>query len=1076
MLICFKELDMPISERFIKRKNTTIVIAIILVILGIISIISLPVAQLPDISPPIVAVRSNYIGANAKTVENTVTTPIENQINGVPGEMYMSSTSANDGTSSITVTFQVGTDPNIATVDVQNRVSQALPLIPSEVNRTGVSVVQRSNNMLMIIALKSPQNSHSVSFLENYLNIFVLPEVARVPGVGQAFAFSQDYSMRVWLNPAKMAAIGLTANQVISAIQEQNQQVPAGTVGAAPALPSQSFEYNLTVNGQLETPEQFGNIIVASNPANGSLVRLKDIAQINLGTFSYSTKTLADGVNGTGMAVYLAPGANALHTAELVEAKMAQLAKSFPSDVQWTMPFETVSFVKLSIHEVIITLLIALLLVAFVVFIFLENWRATAIPILVIPVSLIGAFLFLNLFGFSINTLTLFGFVLAIGIVVDDAIVVVEATQRNIDVSKMQPREATLQAMREVQAPIIAMSLILAAVFVPAAFIPGVSGRLYQQFALTIAFSVLLSAFLALTLTPVLCTLMLRPEKFNKSSKGINWFFYHFSSWFTKVTDHYSKGVRNAIRKTYVVMIALLLIFALTFYLFRTVPTTFIPQEDMGSLIIAAVLPEGASLERTEAVVDKINKVLLDDSTVIGHFMGRAGMNFIGGGALEPNAASFWVSLKPWDERDAAGEGIGMVVKQLEAKFSQIHAARIVVIPSPTLQGFGTTSGFSFILEQRGGEDPGQFNQVLNKFLAVANKRPEIGRAYDFYIPFSPQYNVEVDRAKCKLMGVQVGDVFNALNTFMGGTFVNDFTRFEREFHVLVQADTSFRSSINDLSQYYVKNSQGQMVPLSALVTVDKTGGPPVISHYNLYRSTEIDGNAAPGYSSGDAIKALQEVAAQALPANFGYEFSNVSLQEIEAGNKTLMIFMLSVLFVFLLLVALYESWSVPFSILLTVPVALFGAILALWLSRQQNSVYSQIGLICLIGLAAKNAILIVEYAKERVDRGVPLITATLTAAKLRFRPILMTSFAFIFGVLPLCLATGAGAASRLNIGFTVVGGMLVATLLGIFTVPTLYVLITRWSYGRKKLSRLEAAQPTGSSDSLDVVEEPVQD
>lgn len=1076
---------MPVSEGFIKRKNTTIVIAIILVILGIISIISLPIAQLPDITPAVVSVRSNYIGANAKTVENTVTTPLETQINGVPGEMYMTSTSANDGSSNITVTFLPGTNPDIATVDVQNRVSQAMPVIPAQVQRTGVSVIKRSADVLMLIALKSPQNTHSVNFLSNYLAIFVEPEIARVPGVGQANMFGQNYSMRVWLNPRKMATLGLTADQVISAIQGQSQQVPAGTVGAAPASSSQSFEYNITVNGQLETPEQFGNIIVSSNPQTGALVKLKDIATLNLGTFSYNTDMIADGVNGTGMAVYLAPGANALKTAELVKAKMNELAKSFPPDVEWMMPFDTTPFVTLSIHEVIITLLIALLLVAFVVFIFLENWRATIIPILVIPVSIIGAFLFLNIFGFSINTLTLFAFVLAIGIVVDDAIVVVEATQRNIDVSKMLPREATLQAMREVQAPIIAMSLILAAVFIPAAFIPGVSGKLYQQFALTIAFSVILSAFLALTLTPVLCTLLLRSEKFQKSSKGINWFFYHFTAWFNGVTEHYSKGVRNAIRKTYVVVIALLLIFALTFYLFKTVPTTFIPQEDMGRLIIAAVLPEGSSLERTQQVTKQVVKTLLDDSAFTDHFMGVSGMNFAGGGAMESNAASFWVSLKPWAQRDAIGMDMSHAVKKLQEQFSKIPEAQIVVIASPTLNGFGNSSGFSFILEQRSGDNQQEFEQVLSKFLAAANKRPEIGRAYDFYIPFSPSYHVEVDRSKCELMGVNVSDVFSAIGTFMGGSYVNDFTRFDREFHVLIQADTAFRGSINDLSNYYVKNSQGQMVPLSALVDVTKSGAPPVISHYNMYTSTEIDGDAAPGYSSGDAINALKQVAAQVLPANYGYEFTNISLQEIEAGNKTIMIFMLSILFVFLLLVALYESWSVPFAILLTVPVALFGAILFLFFSKQQDSVYSQIGLICLIGLAAKNAILIVEYAKERVDRGVPLIQASLIAAKLRFRPILMTSFAFIFGVLPLCLATGAGAAARLNIGFTVVGGMLLATLLGIFTVPTLYVLITRWSYGRKKLNKLAVQQADsdsegkiigGGDDGLEEMKHPVKE
>jgi HAE1 family hydrophobic/amphiphilic exporter-1 len=853
-----------------------------------------------------------------------------------------------------------------------------------------------------------------------------------------------------------MAALGITTNQVLQSIQEQNQQVPAGIVGAPPASSTQAFEYNIKVNGRLSTPEEFGNIIIATNPGTGSLVRLKDVARIALGTFSYGINIKADGKNGTGMAIYLAPGANALETSDRVMAKMKELSKSFPPDVHFLVPFETTSFVSLSIHEVVETLLIALLLVAFVVFIFLENWRATLIPVLVIPVSIIGAFLFLNLLGFSINTLTLFGFVLAIGIVVDDAIVVVEAVQHHIDADKMSPREATLKAMTEVQAPVIAIGLILAAVFIPVAFIPGVSGRLYQQFALTIAFSVLISAFLALTLTPALCSVMLRPDKFNKSSKGINWVFFHFNKWFTRTTEHYANGVKNAIHKMPYIIAGLLIIFAVTYYLFEKVPTTFIPQEDMGALIIAVDLPDASATGRTEAVAEKINKILLADTTIVSHFMGVTGINIAAGGAIKPNSATYFVSLKPWDERYEHGDDMKAVIGKLQRKFAGISSAQIICIPSPTLRGFGTSSGFSFILEQRSGSSVADLNQVLQKFLAAANQRPEIQQAYAFFSASTPQYNVHVDRDKCKQMGISIGDVFTALHTLMGGSYVNDFTRFERNFRVMVQADTAFRSSITDLSHYYVSNNTGKMVPLSALVTTSKGGGPPVINHYNLYRDVEIDGTAKAGYSSGDAINALQEVAAKVLPANFGYEWSNISEQEIEAGNKTIMIFMLSLLFVFLLLTALYESWSVPFSILFAVPVALFGSIVALALSHQQNSVYSQIGLITLIGLAAKNAILIVEFAKDRVDNGVPLVPATLEAVKLRFRPILMTSFAFIFGVLPLCLATGAGAASRINIGFTVLGGMLAATLVGIFSVPVLYVLIMRVSYG-KKLKLMEA-------------------
>lgn len=1040
---------MPLSKTFIEKKNTTIVIAIILVILGIISIFTLPVAQLPDISPPVVSVRSNYVGANAQIVEQTVTTPIENQINGVPGAMNITSTSANDGSSNINVTFNIGTDPDIAALDVQNRVNLAMPSIPSDVNRTGVTVRKRSNDMLMVIALNSPKGTHDKAFLDNYLNIFLAPELSRVEGIGDLTPFSQDYSMRVWLYPDKMAALGITANQVLQAISEQNQQVPAGIVGAPPAASDQAFEYNIKVNGRLTTPAEFGNIVVSANAQNGSLVRLRDIARVDLGTFSYAIDIKADGKTGTGMALYLEPGSNALETADRVMDKMNQMAKSFPPDVQYLVPFETTSFVSLSIHEVVETLLIALLLVAFVVFIFLETWRATLIPVLVIPVSIIGAFLFLNLFGFSINTLTLFGFVLAIGIVVDDAIVVVEAVQQHIDVDKMSPRQATLQAMTEVQAPVIAIGIILAAVFIPVAFIPGVSGRLYQQFALTIAFSVIISAFLALSLTPALCAVMLRPEKFNKSSTGINWFFFRFNRWFGKLTDHYTNGVRNAIHKMPYVIAGLLIIFGVTYYMFEKVPTTFIPQEDMGALIISAELPDASSMQRTKAVTDRVNQILLADSSV-NHFMGVSGVNMAAGGALKPNSATFFVSLKPWGVRYEHGQDMNAVIARLQQKFSAIPSARIICIPSPTLRGFGTSSGFSFVLEQRSGEDINQLNQVLQKFLAAANQRPEIQQAYSFFSAATPQFDVHVDRDKCKRMGVAIGDVFTALHTFLGGTYVNDFTRFERNFRVMVQADTAYRSSITDLAHYYVSNMVGKMVPLSALVTTSKSAGPPVINHYNLYRSVEIDGTTKPGYSSGDGITALTAVAKDVLPANFGYEWTNISLQEIQAGNKTLMIFMLSLLFVFLLLVALYESWSIPFSILFAVPVALFGSILALALTHQQNSVYSQIGLITLIGLAAKNAILIVEFCKDRVDKGMPVIQATLEAVKLRFRPILMTSFAFIFGVLPLCLATGAGAASRVNIGFTVLGGMLAATLVGIFSVPVLYVFIARITHRGK--------------------------
>ncbi|MFB6454330.1 efflux RND transporter permease subunit [Chitinophaga sp. Hz27] len=1043
-----------ISKTFIERKNTTIVIAIILVIVGLICMFNLPIAQLPDIAPPVTDVRATYVGANSTTVEETVTTPIENQVNGTPGAMYIQSVSANDGSMSITVTFNLGTDPDIATLDVQNRVSLALPSTPDEVRRVGVTVKKRSNDMLMVIALNSPKGTHSREFLDNYMNIYLKPELARISGIGDVNVFSQDYSMRVWLNPDKMAAVGLTPGDVAAAIAEQNQQVAAGAVGSPPIHKEQAFEYTVSVKGRLATSEEFGNIVIRRSQ-NGSLIRLRDVARINLGSFTYAIEAKADGKTGSGCALYLSPGANALDVNDRVLAKMAEMAKSFPEDVNWLVPFETTSFVKISIDEVIHTFLEALALVVLVVFIFLQNWRATLIPVLVIPISLIGTFIFFQLLGFSINTLTLFGFVLAIGIVVDDAIVVVEAVQHHIDADLMSPREATYKAMSEVQAPVIAIALILAAVFVPVAFIPGVSGRLYQQFALTIAFSVLLSAFLALTLTPALTAILLQPAHLNKESHGLNKIFFKFNQWFGRVTDRYANGVKHSIHQTWVVLIILAVLFGTAFYLFKKTPTTFVPQEDMGAMFIALELPDAASTERTKAVVDQINQILLSDSAV-NHFFGIAGINFVAN-ATKPNAGTFFVSLKPWDERYKHGDDIGKVLGRITAQTSRIVGATIICIPAPTLRGLGNTGGFSFIMEQKSNPDLAQFNQVLGQFLMTANQRPEIARAYAFFSANTPQFNVDVDRDKCKQLGVSISDVFGALQTFLGGLYVNDFTRFSRSFRVVLQADSLYRTSIDNLATYYVRNNVGQMIPLSSLITSKKGGGAPVINHFNLYRAIEIDGDAQQGYSSGDAIKALQDVAAKVLPSNFGYEWANVSLQEIEAGNKSLLIFALSILFVFLLLTALYESWSVPFSVLLAVPVALFGSILALFLTKQANSVYSQIGLITLIGLSAKNAILIVEFCKERVDRGMPLLAATIEAVKLRFRPILMTSFAFILGVVPLCLAKGAGAASRVNIGFTVVGGMLAATLLGIFSVPVLYVLITKISYGKKKLAELEA-------------------
>ncbi|HVZ97456.1 MAG TPA: efflux RND transporter permease subunit, partial [Chitinophagaceae bacterium] len=782
---------------------------------------------------------------------------------------------------------------------------------------------------------------------------------------------------------------------------------------------------------------------------------LKDVARVQLGKFSYTSNSFVDGKRASYLLIYQAPGSNAIATADGVYKTMEELKKSFPKDVDYIVPFESVSVVKVSIDEVIKTLLIALGLVTLVVFLFLQNWRSTLIPILAIPVAIIGTFAFFVLLGFTINTLTMFGFVLAIGIVVDDAIIVVEAVQHYIDEQKMSPKDATKYAMKAISGPVIAIALILAAVFVPVGFIPGIVGRLYQQFAITIAISVLISAFVALSLTPALCSLMLRELHLSNRSHGLNWFFYRFDKWFAGLTEKYTHGVRWIIKKSVLAIILLICVFVGTIFLFKAKPTGFIPTEDEGRIYITFELPEASSTSRALTTLTNIMDSL---KTIPGvaHFAALGGLNVVTF-AAKSNSGTIFCQLKPWSERTGKQEQIQGIMAAMQKKFASMKEANIVVIQPPAIPGLGATAGFTFELEQReSNDDINAFEKVINNFVAQVNKRPEISRAFSFFTARTPTYEVDVDRDQCKKLGVSISDAYNTIQTFLGSRYINDFTIYGRNFHVVAQADTSYRGNINDLNQYYVKNQSGQLVPLSAIITHKVIESAPVISHFNLFRSAEINGSPAEGYSSGQAIEALQEVA-KTLPAGYGYEFSGLSKQEINAGNSAIYIFMLSVLFVFLFLSALYESWSVPFSVLLAVPIGAFGAILTLtFIPKLSNSVYAQIGLITLIGLAAKNAILIVEFAKERVDAGMDVVKATLHAVKLRLRPILMTSFAFILGVLPLAFATGAGAIARSTIGWTVLGGMLAATSLAIFIVPVLFVLITRAAYGKKKLAELK--------------------
>ena len=1045
-----------IADTFIKRPVTAIVISIVIVLVGLIALTTLPIAQYPNITPPTVTITGNFTGADAQTVEQTTTTAIETQVNGTPGMTYMSSNSTASGQSSINVNFEIGTDVNIAALDVQNRVSVAQPSLPDAVKRLGLTVRKRNPSIMVALALYSPNGTHDANFLGNYANIYLKDALQRVPGVGDIISRADDFGMRIWLSPEKLANLSMTPQDIIAALTEQNLQVAAGTVGGNPQPNIQSFEYSILTNSRINTKNQFENIIVRTVPSTGTIVYLKDVARVELGKFDYGSNAYVNGNPAAFVLIYQAPGANALDTYNGINTAMTEIKKTFPKDVDYMVPLETVSVVKVSIKEVLTTLAEALGLVVLVVFLFLQSWRATLIPVLAIPVSLIGTFIFFIPFGFTINTLTLFAFVLAIGIVVDDAIVVVEAVQHYIDHAKMSAKDATKAAMKDISGPVVAIALILAAVFVPVGFVPGIVGRLYQQFAITIAVSVIISAFVALSLTPALCSIMLKPSKGEGDRKNaLEKFFAWFNRGFGKINAAYTRGVGKWIRATPMVLIMMVCLFVGLFFLFKNKPSGFIPAEDEGRLYVTYELPEAASTTRSKAMLLKVMKRVqaIPGVRIVG---GLAGLNIISF-SNKSNVGTMFVNLKPWDTRESKEMQLQGIITEIQKRTADIKEARILAIGPPAIPGLGATAGFTFELQQTTStDDIQQFEKVARNFLGALNKRPEIGMAFTFFTSHTPAYRVDVDKEKAKQLGVSVAEVYSTLSTLLGSSYVNDFNLYGRNFRVVAQADSSYRSSIGEINKYYVRNSQGGMVPLGSLVTTKVTESPSLISHYNIYRSVEINGSPKPGISSGQAIDALKEVAAQTLPAGYGYEFSGLSREEIKAGSSTTSIFAISIVFVFLFLAALYESWSVPFSVLFAVPIGAFGSILTLtFLPGLTNNVYAQIGLITLIGLAAKNAILIVEFAKERVDRGVEIIPATLQAVDLRLRPIIMTSLAFILGVLPLVFASGAAAVSRQTIGWTVFGGMLAATGLAIFVVPVLFVLITRASYG-KKLSQLK--------------------
>ena len=1050
-----------IANTFIKRPVTAIVISIVLVLTGTICIFNLPIDQYPDITPPIVQVNGQFTGADAQTVEQTVATPVEEQVNGTPGMEYMQSNSTNNGLMSMNVTFNIGTNIDVAALDVQNRVSIATPLLPAVVSRLGLTVRAINPSMLMMVAVYAPKNSHNITFLDNYTNIFVQDALLRVPGVGSINRFTDDFSMRIWMNPEKMAAYKLTPADVIAALNAQNVQVAAGSAGVPPQQSTQTFELGILVNGRLSKVSEFEQIILKTIPGTGELVYLKDVARVELGKFTFASNSFVDGNRASYLQIYQAPGSNALETANGVYAELAKLKESFPADVDYKVPFESVTVVKVSMNDVVHTLLLTLGLVAIVVFVFLQNWRSTLIPVLAIPVSILGTFCFFIPLGFTINTLTMFGFVLAIGIVVDDAIIVVEAVQHYIDTKKISAKEATYLAMKDISAPVIAIALILAAVFVPVGFIPGIVGRLYQQFAITIAISVIISAFIALSLTPALCTLLLKPTPPTKDMKGINKLFVKFNEWFDKLTEKYTNGVKRSIKAAKYVVVILLCICVATYFLFQHKSSGFIPSEDDGNLYITFQLPPASSTAQSVEVMSKIMKIV-GSTPGVAHYAALSGLNVVNN-ATNSNSGTIYCQLKPWDERGKKSEQVPGIIDVMQKRIndSGIKNADVEVIQPSPIPGLGATVGFNLQIEQRNTtDDIHAFEKVVKQFVAEANKRPAITKAFSFFTASTPNYNLTVDREKCEKLGVNIGDVFTTIQAFMGSLYINDFTTYNRTFHVVVQADTAFRTMISDMNKYYVRNSDSAMVPLGTLISYTPTEAAPLISHFNIFRTAEVDGGAAPGYSNGEAMDALKDVAAKVLPQGYTYEFSGMSYEEIKAGSATIYIFLFSITFVFLFLAALYESWSVPFSVMLAVPIGAFGAILTLmFVPSITNNVYAQIGLITLIGLAAKNAILIVEFAKVRVDLGEELIESTLEAVKLRLRPIVMTSLAFILGVLPLVLATGAGAVARRTIGFTVLGGMIAASTLAIFIVPVLFVIITRFSYGKEKLAYLQAHQ-----------------
>ncbi|POF30097.1 efflux RND transporter permease subunit [Roseibium marinum] len=1021
------------SSFFIYRPKFALVISIVITIAGVLGYLSLPVEQFPDITPPVVNVTASYTGASAEVLEDTVAAPIEGQVNGVDNMLYMQSTSSASGTYSLDVTFAVGTDPDIATVNVQNRVSQATSQLPSDVTAQGVTVQKSSTNMLLVVTLYSPNGTYDPVFLSNYASINLKDTLARVPGVGRADVMTDfAYGMRIWLDPDKLTSLGMTPSDFIAAVQDQNIQVAAGQIGAPPVPAGQQFQYTVTAEGRLSTPEQFEQIILRTGN-DGAVVTIGDIARVELGAQNYSASGEFNGKPATVLAIYQAPGANALQVSTAVLARLESLSKNFPSDMTYGVPFNTTDFVQQSLDDVITTLFLTFMLVITVVFIFLGNWRATIIPTVAIPVSLIGTFAVLLALGMSLNTISLFALVLAIGIVVDDAIVVVENVERIIADEGLSPREATAKAMGQITSPVIATTLVLLAVFVPTIFMPGITGRLYSQFAVTISVSVIISSINALTLSPALCGLILKAR--SGPPRGI---MGVFDRGITSFRNGYTAIVRRLVRVAFVGLIIVAGVVALIVTLGGTLPQGFLPSEDQGYLMVDVQLPDGAALGRTEDVTKRIVD-LVENTAGVANVVVVNGYSILNG-ASSSNTALVIATMTGWDQRQEPGLRIDAILGKFWAQFSTIPGASIIAFNPPPIPGLGTTGGVQLMLQQTGDGTPQDLASAVGSMVYSANQSPEIARAYSTFRANVPQIFVDLDRQKTKTLGINIADVFVTLQSYLGSYYINDFNIFGRVYRVMIQADGEFRDRVEDIGRLYVRATDGTMVPMRSILTTQTTLGPQILTRYNMFRSAAVMADPSPGASTGVVINEVQAAASEALPPGYSYEWTGTALQQLGSGQVVIFILMLSILFTYLFLVAQYESWTMPVAILMSVSFAILGALVAVFVTGSDVNLYTQIGMIMLVGMGAKNAILIVEFAIEQRDSGKSIIDAGVEAAHLRFRAVMMTALSFLLGVVPLMTASSAGAASQKAIGFAVFGGMLFATSIGVLLIPILYV------------------------------------